>query len=265
MVPVAILCGGKGTRIARGDRDTPKPLVDVGGHPILWHVMALYAAQGFREFVLLTGWQSERVEAAVRAFAEVRDGSWRAEFLRTGEETPTGGRVHAARERLGEGTFALTYADGVADIDLRAELEFHRAHGSAATIAVVQPRSPWGSAALASDGAITGFEEKPRLSDWINGGFMYCEPAVFDVIGADDVLEREPLERLAQRRELFGFRHDGFWDCMDTYKDALVLNELCAAGAPPWLPADRTGDRVADSAAGGTVEYAGDRAAEGAL
>ncbi len=244
MIPVAILCGGKGTRIARGDRDTPKPLVDVGGHPILWHVMALYAAQGFREFVLLTGWQSERVEAAARAFAEVRDGRWRVDFLRTGEEAPTGGRVHAARERLAGGTFALTYADGVADIDLRAELAFHRGHEGAATIAVVRPRSPWGSASLNDDGAITGFEEKPRLSDWINGGFMFCEPGVFDQIEADDVLEREPLERLVARGELFGFRHDGFWDCMDTYKDALVLNELCAAGTPPWLEEIRAAEEA---------------------
>ena len=235
MIPVAILCGGKGTRIARGDQDTPKPLVDVGGHPILWHVMALYAAQGFTEFLLLTGWQSERVEAAVRAFGEVRDGRWRAGFLRTGEATPTGGRVFAARERLAGGTFALTYADGVADIDLRSELEFHRDHAGAATIAVVRPRSPWGTADLGEDGAITGFQEKPRLGDWINGGFMFCEPRALERIGPDDVLEREPLERMAGESELFGFRHDGFWDCMDTYKDALVLNELCANGKPPWL------------------------------
>lgn len=235
MIPVAILCGGKGTRIARGVEDMPKPLVDVGGKPILWHVMALYAAQGFDDFVLLTGWQGDRVEAAVRRLPEVSDGRWKVRFLATGEETPTGGRVAAARGVLAGGTFALTYADGVADIDLNAELQFHRSHGAAATIAVVQPRSPWGSAELAGDGAITGFEEKPRLDDWINGGFMFCEPRVFDHIGPEDVLERDPLERMAADGELFGFRHDGFWDCMDTFKDALELNELCVAGTPPWL------------------------------
>ncbi|MBI5311067.1 MAG: NTP transferase domain-containing protein [Actinobacteria bacterium] len=235
MIPVAILCGGKGTRIARGEQDLPKPLVDVGGKPILWHVMALYAAQGFSDFVLLTGWQSERVAAAVRDLQEVRDGAWNVRFLATGEETPTGGRVAAARGVLADGTFALTYADGVADIDLRSELDFHRSHGGAATIAVVRPRSPWGRADLAEDGAITGFHEKPRLADWINGGFMFCEPRVFDHVGPEDVLEREPLERMAADSELFGFRHDGFWDCMDTFKDALELNELCAAGTPPWL------------------------------
>lgn len=235
MILVAILCGGKGTRIARDAEDLPKPLVDVGGKPILWHVMALYAAQGFSEFVLLTGWQGDRVEAAVRELDEVRSGAWSVRFLATGDDTPTGGRVAAARGLLAEGTFALTYADGVADIDLGAELEFHRDHDAAATIAVVQPRSPWGRAELREDGAIAGFEEKPRLTDWINGGFMFCEPRVFDFIGPEDVLERDPLERLAADDELFGYRHDGFWDCMDTFKDALELNDLCAAGTPPWL------------------------------
>src|SRR5689334_7172063 len=127
--PVAILCGGKGTRIARGDEDTPKPLVDVGGKPILWHVMALYALQGFTDFVLLTGWQSDRVAAAAASFEEVRAGQWTVKSIDTGEDTPTGGRVVKARAELDSGTFALTYADGVADIDLAAELNFHRAHG----------------------------------------------------------------------------------------------------------------------------------------
>lgn len=235
MIPVAILCGGKGTRIARGEADTPKPLVDVGGRPIVWHVMALYAARGFRHFVLLTGWQADGVRRAVEAFAEVRTGAWNVEFVASGADTPTGGRVVAAAERLGEGTFAVTYADGVADIDLAAELEFHRAHGGAMTMAVVRPRSPWGEAALDKDGRINGFVEKPRLDQWINGGFMLAEPRALTAIGTSEVLEREPLQRLAASGELFGFKHDGFWDCMDTFKDALVLNELCATGDPPWL------------------------------
>ncbi|MBK5229997.1 MAG: NTP transferase domain-containing protein [Thermoleophilia bacterium] len=235
MIPVAILCGGKGTRIVRGEADTPKPLVDVGGRPILWHVMALYAEQGFTSFVLLTGWRADGVRQAAEAFDEVRDGRWRVECLPTGEQTPTGGRVAAAADRLAGGTFALTYADGVADIDLAAELDFHRRHGGAATIAVVRPRSPWGKATLGENGQIDGFVEKPRLDHWINGGFMFVEPRALDMIGADEVLEREPLERLAVAGELFGFRHEGFWDCMDTFKDALVLNELCVDGAPPWL------------------------------
>lgn len=232
---VVILCGGRGTRIARGDEDAPKPLVSVGDRPIVWHVMAMYAAQGFTDFVLLTGWRSESIERAVRGFEEVADGRWGAECIDTGEDTPTGGRVDAVRQRLKGGTFALTYADGVADIDLRAELEFHRGHGGLATIAVTRPRSPWGEARLGEGDRITGFVEKPRLENWINGGFMWLEEGALDFIGPGDVLERRPLENLAAAGELRAFRHQGFWDCMDTFKDALELNRLCAEGTPPWL------------------------------
>jgi glucose-1-phosphate cytidylyltransferase len=236
-IPVAILCGGKGTRIARGDEDTPKPLVDVGGKPILWHVMALYAAQGFSDFVLLTGWQADRVAAAAAAFDEVQAGEWSVIALETGEETATGGRVSKARARLDSGTFALTYADGVADIDLAAELAFHRSHGGLSTLTVTRPASPWGEARIDNDGRVSGFVEKPQLENWINGGFMFLEPGAFDFIGEADILEERPLRELATAGELYAYKHEGFWDCMDTFKDALVLNELCADGTPPWLRA----------------------------
>ncbi len=234
---MAILCGGRGTRISRGDEDAPKPLVEVGRRPILWHVMALYAAQGFSDFLLLTGWRSDDIVSAVDGFDEVSSGSWRAACLDTGEETPTGGRVDAARDHLGDGTFALTYADGVADIDLGAELAFHHSHGSLATLAVTRPRSPWGEVRLDDDSQVTGFVEKPRLTSWINGGFMFMEPGALDHIGPHDVLEEGPLESLAASGELHAFRHEGFWDCMDTFKDAIELNNLCVAGTPPWLEA----------------------------
>lgn len=234
---VAILCGGRGTRIARGDEDAPKPLVEVGDKPILWHVMALYAAQGFDDFVLLTGWRSADVEAAVAGFAEVASGAWRAECIDTGEDTPTGGRIDAAREALRGQTFALTYADGVADIDLGAALEFHREHGGLATITVARPHSPWGEAQLTAEGRVTGFVEKPQLENWINGGFMFLEEGALDFVGPGDVLEQRPLENLANAGELHAYRHEGFWDCMDTFKDALELNRLCAEGTPPWLRA----------------------------
>ncbi|MBJ7459079.1 MAG: NTP transferase domain-containing protein [Thermoleophilaceae bacterium] len=232
---VAILCGGRGTRIARGDEDAPKPLVQVGERPILWHVMALYAAQGFNDFLLLTGWRSEQVASSVAEFPQIVSGAWTAECVDTGEDTPTGGRVHAVRERLRGETFALTYADGVADIDLTAELEFHREHGGLATIAVTRPRSPWGEAQLGDDDRVTGFVEKPQLENWINGGFMFLEDGALEFISADDILEQRPLENLAAAEELHAYKHDGFWDCMDTFKDALELNRLCAAGTPPWL------------------------------
>lgn len=232
---VAILCGGRGTRIARGEDDLPKPLVRVGGKPILWHVMALYAEQGHTDFLLLTGWQSERVEASVRDFEEVANGDWSVDFVPTGDDTPTGGRVAAAKDRLPDETFALTYADGVADIDLGALEAFHREHGGLATITVTRPRSPWGEARIDDDGRVSGFVEKPRLEKWINGGFMILEPGALEFIGAGDVLEERPLEDLAAAGELHAYRHEGFWDCMDTFKDAIELNDICEQGTPPWL------------------------------
>ncbi len=230
MLPVAILCGGKGTRMRESGETLPKPLVEVGGRPILWHVMSLYASQGFRRFELLLGHGADRIEA----FATALPTDWEVSCLDTGLDTPTGGRVARAADRLGGGTFCLTYADGVADIDLHALLAFHREHGRAATMTVIRPRCPWGVARVADEGRIAGFVEKPRLENWVNGGFLVMEPRALEAVGPDDVLEREPLEALAAAGELHGFRHEGFWDCMDTYKDTLLLNELWGRGEAPW-------------------------------
>jgi glucose-1-phosphate cytidylyltransferase len=228
MLPVAILCGGKGTRMREHGETVPKPLVEIGGKPILWHVMSLYASQGLSRFVLLLGHGRERIEAFARELP------WEITCLDTGDETPTGGRVARAREHLEQGTFCLTYADGVADIDLNALVAFHRAHGGAATMTVVRPESPFGMAELEDGDRVTGFHEKPKLEGWVNGGFFVMEPRALDAIGTDDVLERDPLERLTADGDLFAFRHEGFWDCMDTYKDTLLLNELWASGDAPW-------------------------------
>jgi glucose-1-phosphate cytidylyltransferase len=206
----------------------PKPLVEIGGYPILWHVMSLYAAQGLSDFVLLLGYGADRI----REFAETCP--WNVTCVDTGLETPTGGRVARAREHLEGGTFCLTYADGVADIDLTKLLEYHRGHGGAATMTVVRPLNPWGVAHIADDGRVDGFSEKPRLDSWINGGFMVMEPRALEHMGPDDILERAPLEALAAEGELRAYRHEGFWDCMDTYKDNLLLNELWERGEAPW-------------------------------
>ena len=208
----------------------PKPLVEIGGRPILWHVMSLYAGQGFKRFFLLLGHGSERIEA----FAANLDQAWDVRCVYTGLDTPSGGRVALARDELGGEPFCLTYADGLADIDLGALLAFHESHGRAVTMTVVRPRNPWGVARLARDGRVTGFEEKPRLDHWVNGGFMVFEQRALEAIATDDVLEWRPFESLAAAGELHGFRHEGFWDCMDTYKDTLLLNELWARGAAPW-------------------------------
>jgi glucose-1-phosphate cytidylyltransferase len=209
----------------------PKALVEIGGRPILWHVVRIYAAQGFDHFLLATGYMGEAVEEF--AAAERWPEGVRVECLDTGLDTPTGGRVAALHERLGGETFCATYADGVADIDLDALVGFHREQGALATVTVVRPNLQWGVAELDGD-AVAGFVEKPRSERWINGGFFCFEPGVFDYLGAESVLEREPLQRLAAERQLRAYRHEGFWDCMDTYKDAVVLNDLWASGRAAW-------------------------------
>jgi glucose-1-phosphate cytidylyltransferase len=230
--PVAILCGGRGTRLRERTETVPKALVEIGGRPILWHVIGIYARQGFQRFLLATGYLGEAV--AEFAASERWPSGVAVECVDTGLDTPTGGRIAQLAERLRSGTFCATYADGVADIDLAALLGFHRSHGEAATMTVVRPELQWGVAELGEGGAVAGFVEKPRSERWINGGFFCFEPEVLDCLGAGSVLEREPLSRLAAAGRLRAYRHDGFWDCMDTYKDAVVLNDLWASGEAPW-------------------------------
>jgi glucose-1-phosphate cytidylyltransferase len=230
--PVVILCGGRGTRLREATQTIPKPLVEIGGRPILWHVIRIYAHQGFHRFVLCLGHKGELIEEFVRNNG-LPEGLT-IECVPTGEETPTGGRIARVRERLGDDRFCATYADGVADIDLGALLAFHKRHGALATMTVVQPRLQYGVARLGGDGVVEGFEEKPQFEGWINGGFFCFENGVLDYLEEDSTLEREPLERLAADGELRAYRHTGFWDCMDTYKDAVLLNDLWAAGRAPW-------------------------------
>jgi glucose-1-phosphate cytidylyltransferase len=229
---VAILCGGRGTRLQEHTQSIPKPLVEIGGRPILWHVMQIYLAQGFSRFALLTGYKAELIEDFV-ARESWPDGAV-VECVQTGVETPTGARLLRAHEAIDGERFCVTYADGVADIDLRALLAEHDRHRPAATMTVVRPELQFGVAELNGDGVVRGFTEKPRSERWVNGGFFCFEPSVFEVLSEESVLEREPLARLAGQGELRAYRHEGFWDCMDTYKDAILLNDLWAAGQAPW-------------------------------
>jgi glucose-1-phosphate cytidylyltransferase len=235
---VVILCGGRGTRLQERTQSIPKPLVEIGGRPIVWHVIGLYVAHGFRDFVLCTGYKGELIE---RFAAQERwPAGVRVRCLDTGLDTPTGGRLRqAVLAGAGQpaGVFCATYADGVADIDLPALLAAHAAHGRLATMTVVRPRLQYGVAELAADGRVRGFREKPRTEHWVNGGFFCLGRGVADYLAPDSVLEREPLERLAADGELHAFRHGGFWDCMDTYKDAVLLNDLWASGDAPWVGA----------------------------
>jgi glucose-1-phosphate cytidylyltransferase len=229
---VVILCGGRGTRLQERTQSIPKPLVEIGGRPILWHVIGIYLAHGFRRFVLCTGYKGELIERFVAA--EPWPAGVRVRCLETGSDTPTGGRVRQAALALDGEPFCATYADGVADINLHALLAAHRAHGDLATMTVVRPTLQFGVAELDGDGRVRGFHEKPRAEHWVNGGFLCFEPGVLDVLDDDSVLEREPLERLAATGQLHAFRHEGFWDCMDTYKDAVLLNDLWEQGRAPW-------------------------------
>ena len=231
--PVVILCGGRGTRLRERTESVPKALVEIGGRPILWHVIGIYAAQGFERFLLATGYLGEMVEEF--AAGENWPEGVSVECVDTGEETPTGGRIaKLAAERLAGEAFCATYADGVADVDLGALLGSHRSEGALATMTVVRPNLQWGVAEVADDGRVAGFVEKPRSEHWINGGFFCFEPGALEYVAEDSVLEREPLRRLAADSELRAHRHEGFWDCMDTYKDAVELNDLWASGEVPW-------------------------------
>ncbi|HEV7771249.1 MAG TPA: sugar phosphate nucleotidyltransferase [Solirubrobacterales bacterium] len=227
-----MLCGGRGTRLRERTESVPKALVEIGGRPIVWHVIQIYAAQGFERFLLATGYLGEAIEEFV-AGESWPDGV-AVECVGTGLDTPTGGRIAALADRLDGERFCATYADGVADVDLGAQLDFHAGHGALATLTVVQPHLQWGVAELDGDDRVAGFVEKPRSEHWINGGFLCFEPGAFDYLDADSVLERKPLARLAADGQLRAFRHAGFWDCMDTYKDAVILNDLWAGGEAPW-------------------------------
>jgi glucose-1-phosphate cytidylyltransferase len=230
---VVILCGGRGTRLQEHTQEIPKPLVEIGGTPILGHVVELYVAQGFTRFLLATGYKGELLERFVAA------NDWGAEVevrcVDTGLETPTGGRISLLAPLLAEEeTFCVTYSDGLADIDLPALLDRHAGHGSLATMTVVRPELQFGVTQLSEHGQVLGFHEKPRSEHWINGGFFCMQAGALSYLDRDSVLERDPLERMASDGELHAFRHTGFWECMDTYKDAVALNDLWASGEAPW-------------------------------
>ena len=207
-------------------------MVEIGGRPILWHLMSIYARAGLAEFVVATGYKGERIER----WAASLDEAWKVEVVDTGAETMTGGRILRLRSRLGPGTFLATYGDGLADLDARELVRFHRAHGKLATVTAVRPPSRFG--ALALDGErVREFSEKPQAAEgWINGGFFAFEDGVFDYLAGDaTILERDPLERLAREGQLMAFRHAGFWQPMDTLREKRILEALWQSGNPPWI------------------------------
>lgn len=226
-----VLCGGKGTRAYPHTVEVPKPLLEVAGQPVLLHLMEIYAAQGFTEFVLAAGFKCELIEK----FATSLPSDWTVDVVDTGEDTNTGERVRRCRDRVGERFFA-TYADGLGDVDLQALLAFHTAHGGDATLTTVPLRSQYGTIESDTDGRVQNFLEKPLLAEhWINAGYFVFNATAFDHWRGED-LERDVLPALSDQGQLYAYRHAGFWRSMDTYKDALELTGLCQEGVAPWTP-----------------------------
>jgi glucose-1-phosphate cytidylyltransferase len=250
---VGILAGGLGTRLQEETTVKPKPMVEIGGQPVLWHIMKMYAAQGFDEFVVALGHKGEVIKDYFRNYhlrarnltvrlasgdCSIHEGEhedWTVHLLDTGPTTETGGRVRRVAEFVGGETFMLTYGDGVSSIDIRRLVEFHRAHGKLATVTAVRPPARFGGM-IFEGSRVVRFEEKPQIGEgWINGGFFVLEPGVRDYIEGDEtVFEREPLERLAADGQLMAYHHDGFWQCMDTLRDVRLLESLWQSGEAQW-------------------------------
>lgn len=251
---VVILAGGFGTRLAEETDMRPKPLVEIGGKPILWHIMKLYEAAGFNDFLICCGYKAQMLKTYfVNYFTENYDitvdlaandiqfhgrpsEKWKVTLVDTGLETMTGGRVKRIAPYLGGQTFCLTYGDGVADLDIRTIVDFHRTHGRKATVTAVPSPGRFGILDLGSDGGVKSFREKPdHEMGWINGGFFVLEPSVVDYIADDATIwERQPLEKLASQGELRAFEHTGFWRPMDTLRDKRELEQLWQQGSAPW-------------------------------
>lgn len=251
-----ILCGGLGTRLREETEFRPKPMVEIGGRPILWHIMKIYAHYGFREFVLCLGYRGDVIREyflnyeAMNSDVTVTLGrkheivyhdahgeqDYQVTLAETGASTMTGGRIKRVQRYVDGDRFMVTYGDGLADVDLGKVMEFHRAHGKLATMTTMVPTSRFGMLELDPSDRVTSFIEKPELAGRANAGFFVFERRVFDYLKTDEgcVLEREPLERLARDGQLMAYRHDGFFFAMDTYREHQKLNELWTSGKPPW-------------------------------
>ena len=272
---VAILAGGVGSRLSEETDVKPKPMVEIGGRPILWHIMKHYSHYGFDEFVIALGHKGEVIKRYMLDYCslnshltvsigtgdvKVHDGqreNWDVDLVDTGASTLTGGRVLRLAPWLGQETFMLTWGDGVSDIDLHRLLEFHRSHGRLATVTAVRPTARFGHIEFDGD-VVREFSEKPQTGEgWINGAFFVLEPGIFDYIDGDHIqIEREPMERLARDGQLMAYRHESFWQCMDTLRDKRLLESLWAEGRAPW----KTWDDEESMVLGGELAHIGIRA-----
>lgn len=250
-----LLAGGLGTRMREETEFRPKPMVEIGGRPVLWHIMKLLGQQGLEEFIVCAGYKNEIIKNYFLNYlafnqdftVKLGDSShidyhgahdesdWSVTVADTGATTMTGGRIRRIKPFVDGERFLCTYGDGVADIDLAALLEFHNSHGRIATMTAVKPQSRFGVIDIAEDGTVHRFKEKPQMDGWINIGFFIFEPGIFDYLDDDaTVLEQTPLARLAKDGQIAAYQHTGFWQPMDTYRESELLNELWASGKAPW-------------------------------
>ncbi|MDR3000788.1 MAG: glucose-1-phosphate cytidylyltransferase [Fibromonadaceae bacterium] len=250
-----ILAGGLGTRLSEETSLLPKPMVEIGGYPILWHIMKIYSYWGFNEFIVLTGYKSHIIKDYFINYYtrysditvdmtnnsvelhNVRNEPWKVTMLYTGLDTQTGGRLLKAKEFLGNERFLLTYGDGLSDVNISELIKCHEKSGQLATLTSIQAGGRFGTVKISSEGTVESFKEKPvEDSAWINGGFFVMEPAIFDYLteGDDTILEHQPLEKLAKERQLNAYKHHGFWRAMDTLKDKNDLTDVWMTGKAPW-------------------------------
>ncbi|NGX56463.1 MAG: Glucose-1-phosphate cytidylyltransferase [Candidatus Anoxychlamydiales bacterium] len=255
MEKVVILAGGYGTRLSEETTLLPKPLLEIGEKPILWHIMKIYSFYGYNDFIILLGYkgylikeyfinyflhQSDvQIDVSSRNYKILNNHSepWKVTLLDTGKDTMTGGRLLRAKKYLDKDTFMLTYGDGLADVNINNLMKFHKNHRKTLTLTTVQPEGRFGSLNISNNNRIENFYEKPKGDNtWINGGYFVCEPNIFEYLNNEDntIFEKEPLEKLARNNELYGFKHNGFWKCMDTQREKILLNKLWFDKKAKW-------------------------------
>jgi glucose-1-phosphate cytidylyltransferase len=253
---VVLLAGGLGTRLREETEFRPKPMVPIGSQPILWHIMKTFAHFKHQEFIVCTGYKAEVIREYFRNFetmnldftieingngssstkllGKLAEFGWKVTVSDTGPTTPTGGRLHQIKNYVGNETFMCTYGDGVADINIDELLKFHKSHGRLATLSAVQPPSRFGVLDIENNGRVNRFQEKPKSENWVNAGYFVFEPEIFNYLDLHSTLENEPLSQIAAEGQLMAFKHEGFWQPMDTYRETTMLTEMWEQGTAPW-------------------------------
>ena len=253
-IPAVILAGGLGTRMREETEYRPKPMVEIGGQPVLWHIMKNLSTAEIDEFIVCTGYKGQQIKnyflnyhtsnhdftvqidehSVVQVHKDEPLEKWKVTVANTGQNTMTGGRVNRVKKYVNNRRFLVTYGDGLADVNLDALISFHKKHGKIATVSTVRPMSRFGVMDIGQNGEVLKFREKPQVDDWINIGFFIFEPEIFDYLDDECVLEREPLEALAKNGQLRAFQHEGFWQPMDTFRESQLLNEMWDRNQAPW-------------------------------